>query len=252
MRNTALAHTPKCTYCIVDAEIINRFSLLPVSVTSPLLNDLFFFFSSLSLILVLHTDPGSYLGDWASVLAGRRYTQTGNNKQPCTIRALWPPWPSACPPLSSPLLLWAVICEPAPPPPPFGRSLNFLFSFFLVEMSLGSCPPAPKKMLPALLLLSSVLLHCLIFHPPSHFVWNVLQQHHQLAPPLREDLDVTQCCYLQSGDETTKKSSQPGPDMLEQLEVHFTFIPDFTAWLIPLPSINQLKSEVFLEPFDSC
>lgn len=141
-------------------------------------------FSSLSSTVVLHTDPGSYWVDWASEPAGRRYTQTGTNKQQ------WPPLPLSLS-FSSPLPLWAVICEPAPPPPPpFGRSLYFLFFFFfLVEMSLGSCPPALKKTLPALLL-SSVLLHCLIFHPSSLFVWNVLQQHHQLAPLLRKDLDV--------------------------------------------------------------
>lgn len=120
-------------------------------------------FSSLSSTVVLHTDPGSYWVDWASEPAGRRYTQTGTNKQQ------WPPLPLSLS-LSSPLPLWAVICEPAPPPPPFGRSLYFLFFFFfsgdvswLLPPSSKENPPSPPPLLcaPALPHISSFEPFCL-------------------------------------------------------------------------------------------
>lgn len=145
---------------------MKRFPFLPVSVTSSPLSDLCFLFSSLSAGCLSSTQ----------VLAHTESTERLNRLEDDTLRQAAtssaqsessdPPCPSPSP--SLPLSLWGkwFVSQLLLLLHLGGVFIFFLFFFlFLVEMSLGSCPPALKKTLPALLLLSSVLLHCLIFHP---------------------------------------------------------------------------------------
>lgn len=101
---------------------------------------------------------------------------------------------------------------------------EFLFSSFLVEMSLGSCPPALKKTLPALLL-SSVLPALPHISSSGPFCL----KHLAATPPtgsstyrrFRRDLTLL---FADWGWNSQKHCSQQGPDMFEQLEVHFVLI----------------------------
>lgn len=179
MRET---HIPKHACCIMDAEPETGFhSYLRVW---PLLLSMTFAFILLSQLDSCPPHGSWLILSWLSVWTGWKAIHSDRHQQ----AAVTPPAPLPLLLFPSPSLgsdLWASSSSSSI----WEESLFSSFFFFLVEMSLGSCPPALKKTLPALLL-SSVLLHCLIFHPSSLFVWNVLQQHHQLAPLLRKDLDV--------------------------------------------------------------
>lgn len=129
---------------------VNRFPLLPASVTSSPLDDLCSFFPPLSSIVVLRTSPGSYLvtvwTGWETIHSGRQQQATAHN-QP----ALTPPPPPPPPHLSgqwfvSQLLLLLLL----------RLGGVFIFFFFSGDVSwlLPPPPPALKKTLPALLLSS--------------------------------------------------------------------------------------------------
>lgn len=166
-------------------------------------------FAPLSSIVVPHTSPGSYLVE-VTVWTGWKTIHSDRQQQAAASSD--PPPPSTASLGSD---LWASSSSSS-------VWEEFLFSSFLVAMSLGCCPPALKKTLPALLLSSLLPALPHISSSEPFCLKHLAPTGSSTYRRFRRDLTLL---FADWGWNNPKLCSQQGPDMFEQLEVHFMLIP---------------------------
>lgn len=188
---------------------INRFPLLPESVTSSPLDDLCSFSSSQfdscppheSRLIFSWSDCLNRLEDDTLRRATTSNSTQSTSSDPPTASLGSDLWAS-----SSSSSVWE----------------EFLFSSFLAAMSLGCCPPALKKTLPALLLSSLLPALPHISSSEPFCLKHLAPTGSSTYRRFRRDLTLL---FADWGWNNPKHCSQQGPDMFEQLEVHFMLIP---------------------------